>query len=258
MTELMVEPTDLLADDPDGSPGLLTVTSGTWGVTRALQELGRTLLTEESLEQVLDKVAHVVLRSVPNAVAVSVTLVQGGRATSAGDAGEAAAALDAHQYAAGYGPCLDAAVAGELVHVTDMREETRWPAYTPFCVEHGVLSSLSIPLPLQQAVLGALNVYGVLPGAFDAPDVELAVMLAGHAAVALANAASYRDAVRLAEQMQDAMRTRAVIEQAKGVVMAQRSCDPETAFSVLREASQNGNRKLRDIAEVIVAAAGGA
>ena len=108
-------------------------------------------------------------------------------------------------------------------------------------------------LPLQEAILGAVNVYSTQPRAFDPGTIELARTFAGYAAVAIANAHLYQTTATLAENMRRAMETRAVIEQAKGIIMAQQRCTPERAFEALTKLSQATHRKLRDCATDIVA-----
>jgi GAF domain-containing protein len=115
-----------------------------------------------------------------------------------------------------------------------------------------VHSSLSVALPLQEAVLGALNIYATQPAIFDRDAVELARTFAGYAAVAIANARLYQATATLAEDMRRAMETRAVIEQAKGILVAQRHCTPEQAFELLTRLSQATHRKLRDCAVDLV------
>ena len=114
-------------------------------------------------------------------------------------------------------------------------------------------SSLSLPLPYQGATIGALNIYSSQVAAFATPESLAAGLdVAETIAVAVANAEAHW---RLGEQtrnMRLAMDSRAVIEQAKGVLMAQRHVDADQAFDILREASQRYNRKLRDIAQGIV------
>jgi AmiR/NasT family two-component response regulator len=80
----------------------------------------------------------------------------------------------------------------------------------------------------------------------------MGVELAAAASIVLANASAYWAALELSEQLNDAMRSRAVIEQAKGVIMATAGCNADAAFDLLREQSQSENRKLRDIAQDIV------
>ena len=135
-----------------------------------------------------------------------------------------------------------------------MRTEKRWPDY----VEHVVTatpvrSSLSVPLPYQGATIGALNNYSTVPAAFASPEsLRAGTDVAEVIAVAVANADAHAQLFDQARNMRVAMESRAVIEQAKGVLMAQRHVDAEQAFEILREASQRYNRKLRDIAAGIV------
>lgn len=89
-------------------------------------------------------------------------------------------------------------------------------------------SSLSVALPLQEAIVGALNIYATAPHSFDPDTIELARTFAGYAAVAIANAHLYPITATLADNMRRAMETRAVIEQAKGIVIAQQHCTPDT------------------------------
>ena len=134
-----------------------------------------------------------------------------------------------------------------------MAAETRWPGFARRALDAGIRSSVSVPLPLQQAVTGALNIYAAQPAAFDQDAIELARTFAGYAAVAIANAHLYQSTATLAEHMRRAMETRAVIEQAKGILIAQRHCTPEQAFELLTRLSQATHRKLRDCAADLVA-----
>jgi GAF domain-containing protein len=134
-----------------------------------------------------------------------------------------------------------------------MAAETRWPGFARHALDVGIRSSVSVALPLQQAVTGALNIYATQPAAFDPNAVELAQTFAGYAAVAIANAHLYQTTATLAEHMRRAMETRAVIERAKGIIIAQQHCTPEQAFELLTRLSQTTHRKLRDCAVGLVA-----
>lgn len=219
---------------------------------QAFAELGQINLANSDMASVLDRVAALARLTISNAAEVSVTLLQGGKASTAAFTGRMALYLDERQYENGYGPCLDACRAGETVVITDMAKENRWPDYTPEAVRCGAGSSISVGLPVLDAVTGALNIYGAEPDTFDDDAIELARTFANYAAVALANAQLYTTTAALARQMQEAMASRAVIEQAKGVIVAQRGCTTEDAFDILVRASQAANRKLRDIAEGLV------
>ncbi len=216
-------------------------------------ELSKILLDAQPLGAVLDRVAHLVRTTIPGAAEVSVTLMDDGRAHSAAFTGELAMSLDERQYEAGYGPCLDAAASGNTVLIDDTSNNASYPNFSKQALALGVRQTLSVGMPIPQGTIGGLNIYGVDAKSFDDEAVVLAQTFAGYAAVALANAALYHNTAELAEQMRDAMQSRAVIEQAKGVLMAARHCSADHAFALLTQASQRTNRKLRDIAADIVA-----
>ncbi|MEU4717901.1 GAF and ANTAR domain-containing protein [Micromonospora purpureochromogenes] len=228
-------------------------------LTEAFIQLGTIRHDETGLDAILTRIAQVARDGIPGAAEVSVTLVHGTEATTAAYTGDLALRLDEWQYEQGRGPCLDAATTGTVMIVADMATESRWPEWARRAREAGAGSSMSIGLPIQEAVVGALNVYGTRPGAFD-EVAEAAQTFADHAAVALANAHLYDSTANLAQQMQSAMHSRAVIEQAKGIIMGQRRCSADEAFAILAKVSQNSNRKVRDVAEALVrqVTAGGA
>jgi GAF domain-containing protein len=216
--------------------------------------LGRLQLADRELSDVLGEVTRLATRHVPGAESTSITLVRGDTAYTAAHDGDMALAADELQYQRGYGPCLDAGRAGVQLRIDDMRTETRWPDYTVRVVEVGARSSLSTPLPYQGTTIGAINIYATRPGAFaSTAAAEAAREVAEAIAVAVANADAHARLGEQARNMELAMQSRAVIEQAKGVLMAQRGVDAEGAFELLRDASQRYNRKLRDIATGIVA-----
>ncbi|SCE82008.1 GAF domain-containing protein [Micromonospora matsumotoense] len=220
-------------------------------ITEAVLQLGSIRHAEMDLDAVLSRITEVARDSIPGAAEVSVTLVHGTEAHTAAHTGDLALRLDQWQYEQGRGPCLDAATMGTVLIVADMTDERRWPEWAARAHTTGVLSSMSLGLPIQEAMVGALNVYGTRPDAFS-QVAEPARTFAGHAAVALANAHLYDSTASLAGQMQEAMRNRAVIEQAKGIIMGQRRCTADEAFALLARVSQNSNRKLRDVAEALV------
>jgi GAF domain-containing protein len=230
----------------------MTQDDGTLDAQAAFDELARLVLSEQTMEGLLSRVAELARGVVPGAAEVSVTLVGKDKATTVVSTGDVALALDERQYADETGPCLDAAQGATVASIPDMRSETRWPRFAAAAVGKGVLSSLSTPIPLQQYTNGALNMYGLEVDAFDEEAMALATSFASYAGVALANMHLYESTRTLAEQLQTAMESRAVIEQAKGVLMAQRSCSAEEAFDVLVHLSQQSNRKLRDVAQALV------
>jgi GAF domain-containing protein len=221
----------------------------------AFAELGRIRLAETDLDGVLLTVAGLAKRAVPGADEASVTLVRAEDAHTAAFTGELARMLDEWQYRHDSGPCLAAAATGGTVSLPDLAAEDSWRQFAGRALTAGVLSSLSVGLPVIKAVTGALNLYATKPEAFDAHAIVLAETFAGYAAVSLANAHLYDMTATLARQMQTAMRSRAVIEQAKGIIMAERRCSADEAFKLLSKISQDSNRKLHDVAAALVARA---
>lgn len=223
------------------------------GPADAFGELGRIKLNETHLDEVLRRVADLAKRTIPVVDEASVTLIRGRNAHTAAYTGDLALTLDEWQYEEGGGPCLDGARSAMTLSVPDFTGEKRWPRYVPRALEAGVRSSLSVGMPVTDDVGGALNLYATRPFAFDEAATTLAQTFCEYAVVALANAHLYDETATLAQHMSTAMRNRAVIEQAKGIVMADRRCTPEEAFLILRKLSQDTNRKVRDIAATLVA-----
>ena len=219
-----------------------------------LRELSRVVLVDRTLTDVLSDVTRIAARGIPGSEASSITLIRNETPFTAAHFGEIALAADELQYEHGYGPCVDAGRGGVLLRIDDMRTEQRWPDYVSHLLRTTpVLSSLSVPLPYQGSSIGALNNYSTKPGAFAGPEsLEAGLEIAEFVAVAVANADAHWQLGEQARNMRLAMESRAVIEQAKGVLMAQRKVDADVAFEILRDASQRYNRKLRDIAAGIV------
>jgi GAF domain-containing protein len=218
----------------------------------AFAQLAQIRLSDTNLDGVLDQIADLAKRSIPGAREVSVTLVRDKGPHTAAYTGDMALALDEQQYRSGHGPCLVAAATGETLSLPDMKREDRWPDMARRALEVGCRSSMSIGLPVHQRTTGALNVYSDEPEILDEDSITVAQAFGGYAAVALANAHVYDTTATLAAHMQRAMENRAVIEQAKGIIMGDRRCGPEEAFQILSKVSQDANRKLRDVAFALV------
>ncbi|MEV7623938.1 GAF and ANTAR domain-containing protein [Actinoplanes sp. NPDC089786] len=224
---------------------------------QAFAELGRIRLSETDLGGVLARVAELAKQTLDGADEVSVTLVTGPDARTATFTGDVALDLDETQYEAERGPCLDASITATTFSIPDTGTEERWPGFAKRAADAGIRSTLSVGMPIQEAVTGALNVYSTRPAAFDDDAIDVAQTFAGYAAVALANAHVYDETATLARQMREAMENRSVIEQAKGILMAERRCSADEAFVLLSRVSQDSNRKLRDVAAALVGRAAG-
>lgn len=192
----------------------------------AFTELGRIKLGETDLNGVLYRVADLARRALPGAAEVSVTLVRGQRACTAAHTGPTALRLDEHQYEQDGGPCLEAAARQATVRVPRAATDERWSGWAMRAAQAGMGSVLSVGLTILDDVSGALNIYGAEPEAFDDESVALAQTFAGYAAVALANAHRYDKTATLAQHMQEAMTSRAVIEQARASSWAAGTAGP--------------------------------
>lgn len=233
--------------------GVGTDSAGAREAGPAFRELSTMLhAPDEPMSAVLRRVAELARDVVPELDDVSVTLLDGRRPRSVVFTGRLAVDLDERQYERGFGPCLDAATSGSTIAVDTSDPSGPYPDFATIAASRGVRHSLSVGLPVSQRVIGALNMYSCAAQPASAGSVALAQAFARYAGVAVANAGLYRAAVEETAQMKAAMRTRAVIEQAKGVVMATRHCTAEAAFDLLVRASQHQNRKLHDVAADLV------
>jgi GAF domain-containing protein len=223
-----------------------------------IDRLSRLRLKDHTTESALHEVAELAKAAIPGATEVSLTLVSKQRADTVVHTGDLALALDESQYERGFGPCLDAANDGVIMHIEDMPTETRWGDYTQAAAEHGVLSSVSLPMSVHEdrRVSAALNVYSTSARAFDSESMRTAISLAGYAETLLANMHEHDNSRQLVQQLAQALETRPVIDQAKGILMRDRSCTPAEAFDLLVAASQRSNRKLRDVARDVVDSVG--
>jgi GAF domain-containing protein len=176
----------------------------------AFERLSRLRLKDHSVESALREVAELAKNTVPGASEVSVSLVSKQRSDTVVHTGDLALDLDENQYERGYGPCLDAANDGMIMHIEDMATETRWGDYTKTAVERGALSSLSLPVTVREErrVTAALNIYSTSAHAFDSDALRTAASLAGYAETLLANMHEHDSSRQLVQQLAQAPRTR--------------------------------------------------
>ena len=222
--------------------------------TEALERLGRLSLRELSMDSLLQTVAELAMTVMPGNPDASVSLMVKGRPTTVVSTGDLAVDLDETQYERGHAPCLHAARTGELIEIADTRADSRWRDYTELAAQHGNLSSLSVPLAIdaEEQVSGALNLYARKPNAFDEDSRSAASAFGPYAAVAASNLYAYQRARDMADNLQTALESRAVIDQAKGVLIERYKLTPDQAFQLLARASMNANRKVRDMADHLV------
>jgi transcriptional regulator with GAF, ATPase, and Fis domain len=215
--------------------------------------LQNALLNTDNVEQFLHELAVLSTRVVTDGLSCGMTLRQRGRPpVTVACSDPLASAADEVQYEAGDGPCLHAMRHARRVRIDDLSTYGRWPRFEKRAQSLGIRSSLSLPLVADGEPVGALNLYSKRPGAFGEAETRRAEKFAGHASGALTLALRMASCTDLNDQLRSSMVTRAVIDQAVGVIMATERCAQEEAFAMLRSVSQNTNVKLRDLAVTIV------
>jgi GAF domain-containing protein len=226
-------------------------------LTKALDAMSKFFVGDATLQATLDHVAELAVETIPGTAMAGITMLVDGTATTAVFTDVEATEIDSAQYETGIGPCLDAFRHQEVYRIDDTATDRQWAAFSRAAASHGIRSSLSLPLMARHDGIGALNLYAHEPSAFSDEDVEVGKQFAAHAAIVLANSQAYTDARQLGEDMAQAMKSRATIEQAKGILMGAQGCSADDAFQILVRASQRENRKVRDIADEIVARTAG-
>lgn len=211
-----------------------------------LSKLARELEQEDDPDALLAEVVAAAVELIPGVDEGSISVVTDRRhVNSQAPSSSLASDVDALQEETGEGPCLDAAYEQQTVRVPDMATEDRWPNFALRASEAGAASMLSFQLFVEGDNLGALNLYSRTPRSFDDESEHVGLLFASHAAVAFSGARKQRALSR-------ALDTRDVIGMAKGILMQRYALTPDRAFRVLVRASQQSQRKLRDLAEELV------
>ncbi|HWD04416.1 MAG TPA: GAF and ANTAR domain-containing protein [Amycolatopsis sp.] len=154
--------------------------------------------------------------------------------------------LDTHE-----GPCADCFTGRAPVLVSDIARDTRWPRFAAAAARSGFASVHALPLRLRKQTIGALSLYGDRPGHLPADDVALAQGLADTATIGILHERAIRHEETLSEQLQNALDSRVVIEQAKGILAATGGIGMDRAFQALRDCSRSSQRRLGDIARAL-------
>ena len=222
---------------------------------RALSALARFQVTDATVGGTLNRIAEITLDAIPAAAIAGMTMLgDDEQPTTAIYTNPDSPEIDAAQYREGKGPCLDAWRHKEVIKLRRVeRHASEYPGFAAACAEHGVQSTLSLPMMSGDVAVGAMNLYAHVADGFSDDDEVLGMDLAGAAGSVLSNVSAYWTAFDLSQNLNEAMKTRAVIEQAKGMIMARSpGLTADEAFDLLRKASQRENVKLNLIAQRIV------
>ena len=222
----------------------------------ALEDLYQVANPTIHVHTYLDQLCEHAVRLIGDAAMAGVTVLDldGSAATVARTSAEVAV-IDELQYRSGAGPCIEAARSVRIVVADEFTATERWPQFAAAAATYGVESFLSIPVPPFEPGMraGALNVYGICPDGFATSELALMKLFTIAAGYAISTTERYRGASGLARGLGQILDSRAVIDQAKGVLMAVHGVDADDAFGMLVEKSQRSNKKLRIVAEELLA-----
>lgn len=215
--------------------------------------LAGALLDDDALYELLQGLTVLASRAVPDAKAVSITVIEGGRYRTSNSTGPEALAIDEAQYEEGDGPCLEAMRSKRQLMSTTAETQARWRNFVEQARQEGVGSVLSTPLVGSSGEsIGALNIYGGDGSDLGSAERCSAQIIGDHAAILVGRALALQSSEQLNEQLRQAVESREVIGAAKGILMQRQGCTRDEAFDILRRASQRENRKLRELAEELV------
>lgn len=223
-----------------------------------LDALHALLLTTPAVETFLGEVAELAAGLVDPVASVGITVRYGGEFLTVASSDARAALVDEEQYLEGQGPCLEALRTGVVVEINDQHTDPRMEGFGARAREFGVFSTLSLPLIVEERSMGALNLYSSeRVNAFGDEVRQEALAFAQRTSVALTLTIRQDALVRESRQLEQALASRTLIDQAIGILMAEQRCDAHTAFDLLRRTSQSRNRRLRQVAEELIARVSG-
>ena len=204
-------------------------------LSRVFVEVADTLVADFDLIEFLHSLADHTA-AVSNAASVGLMLAdEDGQLHYMAASTESARHLELFQVQHSEGPCFDCYRTGQPVTIADLRvEDSRWPAFTPRAFEAGVRSVHAFPMRLRDRVIGALNIFDEDPMPFRADDIKVVQALADVATIAIIQERAISRAETLTEQLQGALNSRIVIEQAKGMVAQHNGVGVDEAFDRLR------------------------
>lgn len=208
-------------------------------------------ITENSPARLLHRLTELVAEQVPGCAGATATLWAPGEVVATAASHPELAVLAERQFAAGDGPIIWTLRSGEPSVVADTLREGRWRDFCLSALTAGVRSSLTVAHDLGANGV-TISLYGVRPSAFDPDQLPLASLLAAFGAAVMAGAEEYGGTRRTAAQLEEAIRSRAVVDQARGVLMQAMGCDPDEAFDRLRRISQTEHVKLSEVAARVV------
>lgn len=246
-----------MRDDPDPDLASDELEADRHGLENGLRQLAGTVSGALSLTELLSQVAAFATHAIPGVDGACVTLLRAvdgpSRIASWAATSDVVREIDRIQYELlDEGPCLTCMQTGRTVISGSLGRDERWPRFGGRVARLGVHSALSLPLLVEKRVVGAINTYARERDVFTEHSVRLGEQFAGPAAVAVHNAQLLAAASTRAEQLQSALTSRTIIDQAIGIVRSRSGGTAEEAFDRLRQVSQTENVKLATVAQRLV------
>lgn len=217
-----------------------------------IAEVAKLLEVSELPEESLQRLTELGAGLIPGCAALAATITAGGTALTFAASSVPVDRLHELQFSTGEGPTVETLRHNEPRRVDDIRTEQRWPRFCQAAAEAGFASCLMLPLRTDRHPAGAVALYGREPRLFTGAAHDIAMLFAAQGGTALHNADLYRDCRRMIDNLHAALVSRAIIEQAKGVLHAELGVSPDEAFDLLSRMSQRTNRKVRLVAADLV------
>lgn len=253
MTEDRVDQPTVGDDTLDpGSASNATGATAPQELARDLANVARSLVEPQTVQEVLDQIVRLSVELIDGCSDAGILLVAGDDVLIPATTSEAVRRVDTLQAQTRDGPCIDAIRDEEVFHSSDFTADGRWPNFAAAAAEAGLRSILAFRLFVEAESLGALNLYARRRDAFTPDDRLKGAVIAAQAAATLAQTAASSQMVTEAEGLREALRSRDVIGQAKGILMEREKITGDEAFARLRRSSQHLNVKLREVARRLV------
>jgi GAF domain-containing protein len=222
-------------------------------LARTSGEFPDTLMSDHDVVEFLVRLCQRFVKVMEVSAAGALLTDRRGRLQAVAASTETVAALETLQVQRGQGPCVDAYRSGRRVAVPDLRRlRGRWPVFTPRALEAGVAAVYAFPMRLRADRIGALDVFLDDPGELDEAATRAGQVLTDLATIAILQARATQDATRRAAQLQHALESRVVVEQAKGVLAERLGVDPDAAFMRLRRYGRVRGLHLTDLSRQVV------
>ena len=202
----------------------------------SLRDLANLLLSEETLESSLHRVAHLSVRAIDSCDAAGVSVIDGSEVVTAAGSDASVELIDQIQYSLNQGPCLQAMSDGRIFKIDSMADETRWPEFSSQAIDRGLTGCLSLPLIEDGETYGSLNLYSTSGHVFGADDEKSGTALAAQASGPLSNMRRYEELRRIASELSVTLDSRVAL--ATGILIERHRCSRDEAMTMLLELAE--------------------